>query len=183
VAQAERSFAPATDSGSVKIAAASPVVNNYVISSNAAVTAIPSSKGKIGDFTGSAATDQVELPNVAGHSSTTAMNTATQSSSPNAPPASNVHFIEEGEATADPNLYISLNQLGACVDQSEEDRLRTELAVRLDRGGIFPCGEMKFDINYVETGQTVQMRIYNPRHFADKCAALLSAIECINHSK
>ncbi len=61
--------------------------------------------------------------------------------------------------------------------------MRTELAIRLDVGGEFPCGEMKFYIDYVETGQTVQMRIYNPREFADKCAALLSAIECINHSK
>jgi hypothetical protein len=99
------------------------------------------------------------------------------------PPDSSVTFVGEGEAGADPNLFISLNQLGACVDQSEEDRLRTELAIRLDDGGVFPCGEMKFHIDYVETGQTVQMRIYNPRDFADKCAALLSAIECINHSK
>ena len=99
------------------------------------------------------------------------------------PPESAVHFVGDGEAGADQNLFISLNQLDACVDQGEEDRLRTELAIRLDEGGIFPCGQMKFHIDYVETGQTVQMRIYNPRDFADKCAALLSAIECIDHSQ
>ncbi len=99
------------------------------------------------------------------------------------PPGSSARVIGVGEGTEDPNLFISLQQLNACVDQSEEDRLRTELAVRLTHGGTFPCDEMIFYIDYVETGQTVQMRIYNPRDFADKCAALCSAIECINHSR
>jgi hypothetical protein len=99
------------------------------------------------------------------------------------PADSAVNFVGDGDASGDPNLFISLNQLAACVDQSEEDRLRTELAVRLDSNIVYPCGQMKFDIKNVETGHTVWMRIYNPRNFADRCAALSSAIECLTNSK
>ncbi|OEU50957.1 MAG: hypothetical protein BA871_02485 [Desulfuromonadales bacterium C00003096] len=180
VSRAGRSFAPEPGQSPVDIAAVGQVGGSYTSSSSQ--TASPLVSGKVGDFSGPAATASVQLPTASGHG-VTAVSRSMDSAAGSGPPDSSVNFVGEGEAIPDPNLFISLNQLGACVDQSEEDRLRTELAIRLDVGGEFPCGEMKFYIDYVETGQTVQMRIYNPREFADKCAALLSAIECINHSK
>lgn len=180
IARAGRSFAPEPGRGPVDIAAVGQVGGSYTSSSSQ--TAAPLVSGKVGEFSGPAATPSVQLPTASGHG-VKAVSSSMASAAGSGPPDSSVNFVGEGEAGADPNLFISLNQLGACVDQSEEDRLRTELAIRLDVGGVFPCGEMKFYIDYVETGQTVQMRIYNPSEFADKCAALLSAIECINHSK
>lgn len=180
VTQAGRSFAPEPGQSPVDIAVVSQVGGSYAASSNP--TAAPLASGKVGEFSGPAATDSIQLPVVSGHG-VTAVSTSVASTTGSGPPDSSINFVGEGEPGTDPNLFISLNQLGACVDQSEEDRLRTELAILLDEGGMFPCGEMKFHIQYVEIGQTVQMRIYNPRNFADKCAALLSAIECINHSK
>ncbi len=180
VAQAGRSFAPEPVQRPVDISAAGPVAGSYGDSSSQALAPVVSRK--VGDFAGPAATASVELPTVSGHD-VAAVSSSAVSASGSVPLASAVNFIGDGEASGDPNLFVSLNQLAACVDQSEEDRLRTELAIRLDEGGVFPCGQMKFYIDYVETGQTVQMRIYNPLEFADKCAALLSAIECINHSK
>lgn len=180
VARAGRSFAPEPGQSPVDIAAVGQVGGSYAASRSQ--TATPLVSGKVGDFSGPAATASVQLPTASGPG-VPAVSSAMDSAVGSGPPDSSVNFVGEGEAGADPNLFISLNQLGACVDQSEEDRLRTELAIRLDEGGVFPCGQMKFYIDYVETGQTVQMRIYNPRDFADKCAALLSAIECINHSK
>lgn len=180
VAKAGRSFAPQPGQSPVDIAAVGQVGGSYAAPGSS--TAAPLAADNVGDFSGPAATASVELP-AASRRGAAAVSGSLDSAAGSGPPASSVNFIGEGEAGADPNLFISLNQLEACVDQSEEDRLRTELAIRLDDGGVFPCGEMKFHIDYVETGQTVQMRIYNPRDFADKCAALLSAIECINHSK
>jgi hypothetical protein len=180
IARAGRSFAPEPGQSPVEIAAVGQVGGSYATPGSP--TAAPLVSGKVGDFSGPAATASVQLPTSSAHG-VTAVSSSIDSAAGSGPPDSSVNFVGEGEAGADPNLFISLNQLGACVDQSEEDRLRTELAIRLDEGGIFPCGQMKFYIDYVETGQTVQMRIYNPRDFADKCAALLSAIECINHSK
>lgn len=180
VAQAGRSFAPQPGQSPVDIAAVGQVGGSYATPSSS--TAAPLTTDTVGDFSGPAATGSVQLP-TASRRGVAAVSSSVESSVGSGPPDSSVNFVGDGETGSDPNLFISLNQLGACVDQSEEDRLRTELAIRLDDGGIFPCGEMKFHIDYVETGQTVQMRIYNPRDFADKCAALLSAIECINHSK
>lgn len=179
VTRAGRSFAPEPGRRPVDIAAAGQVGGRY--SSSTSPTAAPLVSGKVGDFSGPAATASIQLPTASGHGVKAV--SRSMDSAPGGPPDSSVTFVGDGEAGADPNLFISLNQLGACIDQSEEDRLRTELAIQLNEGGIFPCGEMKFYIDYVETGQTVQMRIYNPRDFADKCAALLSAIECINHSQ
>ncbi len=181
VARAGSSFAPAPAQTPVDIAAAGPVAGSYATSSSQA--AAPLASGEVGDFAGPAASASVELPTASGRGVATAISSVVDSTTGSGPPDSAVNFVGDGEASGDPNLFVSLNQLDACVDQSEEDRLRTELAIRLDEGGVFPCGQMKFHIKYVETGQTVQMRIYNPRDFADKCAALLSAIECINHSK
>lgn len=113
----------------------------------------------------------------------TAVSNSVKGATGNGPPDSAVNFVGDGKAAGDPNLFVRLNQLAACVDQSEEDRLRTEIAIRLDSNIVYPCGQMKFHIKYVETGQTVEVRIYNPQIFADRCAALLSAIECIDHSK
>ena len=180
VARAGRSFAPEPGQSPVDIAAVGKVGGSYTASSSP--TAAPLVSGSVGDFPGPAATSSIQLPTASGHG-VAAVSNSVDSATGSGPPDSSVNFVGEGEAGADPNLFISVNQLGACVDQSEEDRLRTELAIRLDKGGVFPCGEMKFHIKYVETGQTVEVRIYNPRDFADKCAALLSAIECITHSK
>ena len=181
VATAGRSFAPKPGHKEMKIAAVGQVAGSYAASSSQ--VAAPPTSDQVGGFTDAAPSSSIDLPVAPGHSAVSTVASSTGSTAGVAPADSTVNFVGDGEAGADPNLFISLNQLDACVDQSEEDRLRTELAIRLDEGGVFPCGEMKFYIDYVETGQTVQMRIYNPRNFADKCAALLSAIECINHSK
>lgn len=178
VAQAGRSFAPEPGQRPVDISAAGPVAGSYGASSSQALA--PAVSEEVDDFAGPAAS--VELPTVSGHG-VAAVSSSVQSTSSSGPPASAVNFVGDGEASGDPNLFVSLNQLAACVDQGEEDRLRTELAIRLVSNVVYPCGQMKFDIKNVETGQTVWMRIYNPREFADRCAALLSAIECINHSK
>lgn len=181
VATAGRSFAPKPGQSTVDIASAGAVAGSYAVPSSQAAAGAPLSGAEVGDFAGPTASS-IDLP-VAPGRGVPAAASGSISTAGSGPPDSAVHFVGDGEAGADPNLFISLNQLDACVDQGEEDRLRTELAIRLDEGGIFPCNQMKFHIDYVETGQTVQMRIYNPRNFADKCAALLSAIECIDHSQ
>jgi hypothetical protein len=88
-----------------------------------------------------------------------------------------------GAGELDPNLFVSLNQLRACIDQSNEDRLRSQLATMLEKKGQCRTGEMIFFFNYPETGWTIQVDLYNPIEFPDKCAALTAAIECIQHSK
>jgi outer membrane biosynthesis protein TonB len=180
VARAGRSLAPEPGQSPVEIAAVGQVGGSYATSG--AQAEAPLVSGEIGDFSGPAATVSVELPAASGQGAA-AVSSSTESAIGSGPPDSAVHFVGDGEASGDPNLFVSLNQLAACVDQSEEDRLRTELAIRLDSNIVYPCGQMKFDIRNVETGQTVWMRIYNPLNFADRCAALRSAIECIDHSK
>ena len=180
VARAGRSFAPDPGQGPVEIAAAGQVGGSYAAS--ATEVAAPLVSGEVGDFSGPAATVSVQLPTASGKG-VTAVSNSMEGATGSGPPDSAVNFVGDGDATGDPNLFVSLNQLAACVDQSEEDRLRTEIAIRLDSNIVYPCGQMKFDIRNAETGQTVWMRIYNPQNFADRCAALLSAIECIDHSK
>jgi hypothetical protein len=180
VARAGRSFAPEPGQGPVEIAAVGQVGGSYATSGTQA--AAPLVSGKAGDFAGPAALASVELPTAPGYG-VPAVSSSMESAVGGVPADSAVNFVGDGDASGDPNLFISLNQLAACVDQSEEDRLRTELAVRLDSNIVYPCGQMKFDIKNVETGHTVWMRIYNPRNFADRCAALSSAIECLTNSK
>jgi len=180
VAQVGRSFAPEPGQSSVEIAAVGQVGGSYDMSN--AQAAAPSVAGETGDFSAPAATLSVDLPTASGQgvaSVARSMESVTGSGLPD----SVVTFVGDGEVSGDPNLFVSLNQLAACVDQGEEDRLRTELAVRLDSNIVYPCGQMKFDIRNAETGQTVWMRIYNPQNFADRCAALRSAIECLDYSK
>lgn len=181
VARAGRSFAPEPGAAPGAISSASRVAGSYAASSSDA--GAPLTSGEVVAFAGSVAATAVALPDAPGQGVTTGGASVTDSSTGSGPPDTAVKFIGDGDGTTDPDLFVSLNQLGACVDQAEEDRLRTELAIQLDKGGVFPCGSMRFYIDYVETGQTVQMRIYNPRDFADKCAALLSAIECVNQSE
>ncbi len=180
VARAGRSFAPEPGQSPVKIAAVGQVGGSYATSGTQ--PAAPSVSGEIGGFSGPSAAVSVQLPTASGQG-VPAVSSSLETTGGGGPPSSAVNFVGDGEASGDPNLFVSLNQLAACVDQSEEDRLRTELAIRLDSNIVYPCGQMKFDIKNVETGQTVWMRIYNPQNFADRCAALLSAIECINHSE
>ncbi len=180
VARAGRSFAPAPGAATGAISSASRVAGSYAASSSDAGG--PLASGEVAAFAGSAAATAVTLPDAPGQGVAGGASVPDNSAG-SGPPDTSLKFIGDGDGTADPNLFVSLNQLGACVDQGEEDRLRTELAIRLDKGGVFPCGSMRFYIDYVETGQTVQMRIYNPLDFADKCAALLSAIECVNQTE
>jgi hypothetical protein len=99
-------------------------------------------------------------------------------------PDSSIHSISEARGGEyDPSLLVSLNQLRACIDQSEEDRLRTELAILLERDGQCRSGAMIFFFKFPETGWTMQLDLYNPVEFADKCAALAAAIDCIHHPK
>lgn len=181
VATAGRSFAPKPGQAKVDIASAGPVSGSYAVSTSQAAAGAPLPGAEVGDFAGPAV-NSIDLPVAPGRGVPVALSDSSNTAG-SGPPDSTVHFVGDGEAGADPNLFVSLNQLDACVDQGEEDRLRTELAIRIDADIEYPCGKMKFDIRNADTGHTVWMRIYNPRKFADRCAALLSAIECIDHSQ
>ncbi len=181
IARTGVAFAPQSGQDFGEIAGAGQVAGQYR-SADSPTTGLPIGAASSRLVTGESAS-AVQLPSASISGSRTGSFSGSVAEAAVGPPGSSTRVIGVGEGAEDPDLFISLNQLNACVDQSEEDRLRTELAVRLTRGGAFPCQEMIFYIDYVETGQTVQMRIYNPRDFADKCAALSSAIECINHSR
>lgn len=91
-----------------------------------------------------------------------------------------VSFASDPGAEVDPALFVSVNQLGACICQSEDDRLSTELAVALETNTQCRAGGMIFHILNPVDRYNVQVSVYNPIKFADKCAALSAAIECIN---
>jgi hypothetical protein len=178
-----RSFSPPSTEKRVSLASTGPVGGYRRSSTNTEDTTISPPPGKTAaGGIGKANDELVDVPENSGFGMRTGAGSlgALQAGSL---PSGKKSFIAEGAGELDPNLFVSLNQLGACRDQSEEDRLRTELATRLERDGQCQAGKMIFFFKYPETGYTMQVNIYNPLEFADKCAALTAALECILHSK
>jgi hypothetical protein len=83
----------------------------------------------------------------------------------------------------DPSKLISLKEFNVCTDPEEEFRLRTQLAVQLDRSFWIQTGRVLLFFKHPESGYTIQIRIYNPygRIFRDRCELLQLALNSILH--
>lgn len=91
-----------------------------------------------------------------------------------------VSFNGVGAEQYDPARMISLNQLNACIDPNAEWPLKTSLAAALDTNGKCSIRNMVFFFKNTETGYTLQVDVFNPEKFVDRCEALRTAIQCIN---
>lgn len=182
-----RSFSPDAPSGEVSIGRTGKVGRTYQVAGGTAggTSATPGSSRKFGIGPGGRSNEpDVAIPVAGGSGPITASGISQVVETSAAPKGGKVSFVSGIDAgSMDPALLVSLNQLGACVDQSEEDRLRTRLATMLETEGRCRTGNMVFIFKYPQDGWTMQVSLYNPIEFADKCSALLAAIECINHSK
>jgi hypothetical protein len=181
-----RSFSPDVPSGEAAIGSSRQVARTYQVSgsSSGGISSLPGSTGEFAVGSGRSNEQEVDIPIAGGSGSRNAFANFQTRQTSAAPESGNVSFVAGMDAgPLDPALWVSLNQLGACVDQSEEDRLRTRLATMLETEGRCRTGNMIFIFKYPQDGWTMQVSLYNPIDFADKCSALLAAIECIHNSK
>lgn len=182
-----RSFSPDAPSGEVSIGHTGKVGRTYQVAGGTAggTSGMPGNSLKFGIGPwGRSNEPDVEIPVAGGSGARTPSGISQIVESAAAPKREKASFVTGIDAgSPDPSLLVSLNQLRACVDQSEEDRLRTRLATMLETEGRCRTGNMIFFFKYPQDGWTMQVSLYNPIEFADKCSALLAAIECINHSK
>jgi hypothetical protein len=181
-----RSFSPDAPSGEAAIGRIGQVARSYQVSGvpSGDSAALPGSSRGFGTGPGRSNEPDLDIPVAGGRGPRTLSATSRVGQTSAAPKEGNVSFVTGIDAgSLDPALLVSLNQLGACVDQSEEDRLRTRLATMLETEGRCRTGNMIFIFKYPQDGWTMQVSLYNPVDFADKCSALQAAIECINHSK
>lgn len=181
-----RSFSPDAPSGEAAIGRVGQVARTYQVSgySSCGIAAIPGNSREFGTGPGRSNEPDVDISLAGGSGPHTSSATSQAMQTSAAPKGGNVSFVTGIDAgSLDPALLVNLNQLGACVDQSEEDRLRTRLATMLDKEGHCRTGNMIFIFKYPQDGWTMQVSLYNPVDFADKCSALQAAIECIHHSK
>ena len=182
-----RAFSPQGAAEEVTIGRVGPTGNAYRVAAaaNEPVGPVPvSEKNQIGGLGRSSTEILVDIPDASGRQLSRSVGLSRGPVTTAAMPDSSTHSISDARGGEyDPSLLVSLNQLRGCIDQSEEDRLRTELATQLEREGQCRSGAMVFFFKFPETGWTMQVDLYNPVEFADKCAALEAAIECIHHPK
>ncbi|MEZ4599166.1 MAG: hypothetical protein R2940_05190 [Syntrophotaleaceae bacterium] len=177
-----RSFAPDRSSDQVSLRGSSGPGAGYrqPVNGSPDLSRIPATGEGVGGL-GGRATSTVDIPGL-GQRKTVSGGDLKQNL-PASAGLPNSKIALGGAGDLDPNLFVSLNQLKACIDQSREDQLRTQLATMLETKGQCRSGNMIFKFDFPETGYTIQVGIYNPTDFSDKCAALTAAIECVHHSK
>jgi hypothetical protein len=182
-----RAFSPQGPAEEVTIGRVGPTGNAYRVAAAANQPGGPvpvPEKNQVGGLGRPSTEIPVDIPDASGRELGRSAGLSRGPATTAARPDSSLHFISDARGGEyDPSLLVSLNQLRACIDQSEEDRLRTELATQLERAGQCRSGAMVFFFKFPETGWTMQVDLYNPVEFADKCAALAAAIECIHHPK
>lgn len=156
-------------------------VNKRVVSSGT-----PSgTKRSIGERVGMiGGTEGVEVPVLvgAGRASGSLNGTQQSVSSPSGDGlvSGSVRFDGVDDGHYDPARMISLNQLNACIDPNAEWPLKTSLASALDTNGKCSIRNMIFFFKNTENGYTLQVDVFNPEKFVDRCEALRTAIQCIN---
>lgn len=104
----------------------------------------------------------------------------TSSPAGDGPATANVNFEGVEDGNYDPSRIISLNQLKACIDPDAELNLKTALATDLDTDGKCSIRAMVFFFKHPENAYTLQVDVFNPENFVDRCDALRTAIQCVN---
>ncbi len=129
-------------------------------------------------------TKGVEMPVLAGVGKASGSLNGTQQSASNPSGdglvSGSVSFNGVDDVYYDPARMISLNQLNACIDPNAEWPLKTSLAAALDMNGKCSIRNMIFFFKNTENGYTLQVDVFNPEKFVDRCEALRTAIQCIN---
>ncbi|MGE4545568.1 MAG: hypothetical protein AB7D06_15835 [Pedobacter sp.] len=129
-------------------------------------------------------TKGVEMPVLAGVGKASGSLNGTQQSASNPSGdglvSGSVSFNGVDDGYYDPARMISLNQLNACIDPNAEWPLKTSLAAALDTNGKCSIRNMVFFFKNTENGYTLQVDVFNPENFVDRCEALRTAIQCIN---
>lgn len=89
--------------------------------------------------------------------------------------------VEFSPDEIDPSQLTSLSEFKVCTDPEKEFRLKTQLAMRLDRPTWIESSGVLFFCKYPESGYTMQVGIYNPRGrpFTDRCEVLQLALNAI----
>lgn len=183
-----KTFVPSKNGSEVAIRGTSGIGGDFSGSETAEVTSgsIPGSGkrsavervGMIGGKQG------VEVPVLvgSGKASGSLRGTLPGESSPvgDGPVSGSVSFEGAEDGHYDPARMISLNQLNACIDPNAEWPLKTSLAAGLDTDGKCSIRSMIFFFKNTENGYTLQVDVFNPEQFVDRCEALRTAIQCIN---
>lgn len=183
-----KTFVPATAGPAVAIRGASGVAGNVAGAGDLATTAAAPSDyatrsvgQRVGLIGGS---EDVDVPVLVGTGTASGALGGTQSSTSTpagdglASGAIDFNGVEDGQY--DPARMISLNQLKACIDPDAELELKTKLATELDIAGNCSIRNMVFFYKYPENAYTLQVDVYNPENFGDRCDALRTAIQCVN---
>ncbi len=83
----------------------------------------------------------------------------------------------------DPSQLISLKEFNVCINPEEEFRLKTQLAIFLDKPDRCGIDGILFFFKYTESAYTIKTDIYDPQGTlsGDRCSVLRLAIECIEN--
>lgn len=183
-----KTFVPATGGPAVAIRGASGVAGNVAEAGNPGTAAVAPSDyaaRSVGERVGLiGGAEDVDVPVLVGSGTASGALGGTELS--NSAPvgdglasgAIDFNGVEEGHY--DPARMISLNQLKACIDPDAELDLKTRLATELDTAGKCSIRNMVFFYKYPENAYTLQVDVYNPENFGDRCDALRTAIQCVN---
>lgn len=183
-----KSFSPGNSGTDISIRSAAKVGGDFTDPVNKGVVSNGSpsgSKRSLGQRVGMiGGTRGVEVPVLvgAGKASGSLSGTQQSASSPagNGLASAGVSFDGVEDGNYDPARMISLNQLNACIDPNAEWALKTSLATALDTNGKCSIRNMVFFFKNTENGYTLQVDVFNPEKFVDRCEALRTAIQCIN---
>lgn len=183
-----KSFVPGDGGGEVAIRRSSRVGGNLAnsgVKDVASVQAPIGAKRSTGERVGLiGGTGEVEVPSLvgSGKAAGSLAGTVQSASSPagDGLVSGSISFAGVEDGHYDPARMISLNQLKACIDPNAEWTLKTSLAAALDTDGKCSIRNMVFFFKNTENGYTLQVDLFNPEKFVDRCEALRTAIQCIN---
>lgn len=182
-----KTFVPASNGSDVQIRGAAGVAKSVgdsdVIGNTGSIpaTAFRSVGERVGILGGN---EDVDIPVLAGAGKASGAIGGTENSdstpSGDGTLSGSVNFSGVGDGDYDPARMISLNQLKACIDPDAEWKLKTTLATALDTEGKCSLRNMVFFFMNPENSYTLQVNVYNPENFVDRCEALRAAIQCVN---
>ncbi|MDK2849213.1 MAG: hypothetical protein PWP34_2566 [Desulfuromonadales bacterium] len=183
-----RLFVPGNNNSDVEIRGAVGIPGGVEdVAGDAAITVAPSQHDKrgVGERVGMVGgTEDVDIPVLVGTGSASGSLGGRDPISANPAGDGSVsgkvvfNGVEDGHY--DPAKMISLNQLKACIDPNAENPLKESLAAGLDADEKCSVRNMVFFFIHPENAYTLQVDIYNPENFIDRCDALRTALQCIN---
>ena len=183
-----KTFVPGNSGPDISIRSAAKVSGDFtdpIDNKGASIGTPAGTKRSVGERVGMiGGTEGVEVPVLVGGGKASGSLSGSQQSVSNPSGdglvSGSVSFDGVDDGHYDPARMISLNQLNACIDPNAEWPLKTSLAAALDTNGKCSIRNMVFFFKNTENGYTLQVDVFNPEKFVDRCEALRTAIQCIN---